>query len=361
MKSKNLVKIISLALVICLAVCGLSACSSKDIKLTVNNMGESKEINATTGMTVADALTKAEITLGEKDETDPEKSTKITEDLKEITVKRFAEVTVVYGDEKKQVSLVGGTVEDAVKEAGFKISDEIKPDAPLTDYLKDGMTINLVKGIKIKLTVDGKTSEVTTFMATVEAMLKEQKITLSGDDTVKPELSEKIKEDMEVIVSRVTFKEVTETEKISYGTEEKYSDSMEKGSREVSQQGVDGEKTVTYKVKYIDGKEDSREKIKEEVTKEPVKEIVTVGTKTSGGDSGSDDSDSGNNSGNNSDNSSDNGSSGGSGGGSDTDNDSGSSGGRTEVSRQDMPDCDGSGHGYYIVTYSDGSVEYKEY
>ena len=210
MKSKNLVKIISLALVICLAVCGLSACSSKDIKLTVNDMGESKEINATTGMTVADALTKAEITLGEKDETDPEKSTKITEDLKEITVKRFAEVTVVYGDEKKQVSLVGGTVEDAVKEAGFKISDEIKPDAPLTDYLKDGMTINLVKGIKIKLTVDGKTSEVTTFMATVEAMLKEQKITLSGDDTVKPELSEKIKEDMEVIVSRVTFKEVTE-------------------------------------------------------------------------------------------------------------------------------------------------------
>lgn len=223
------------------------------------------------------------------------------------------------------------------------------------------MTINLVKGIKIKLTVDGKTSEVTTFMATVEAMLKEQKITLSGDDTVKPELSEKIKEDMEVIVSRVTFKEVTETEKISYGTEEKYSDSMEKGSRKVSQQGVDGEKTVTYKVKYIDGKEDSREKIKEEVTKEPVKEIVTVGTKTSGGDSGSDDSDSGNNSGNNSDNSSDNGSSGGSGGGSDTDNDSGSSGGRTEVSRQDMPDCDGSGHGYYIVTYSDGSVEYIEY
>ena len=64
MKSKNLVKIISLALVICLAVCGLSACSSKDIKLTVNDMGESKEINATTGMTVADALTKAEITLG---------------------------------------------------------------------------------------------------------------------------------------------------------------------------------------------------------------------------------------------------------------------------------------------------------
>lgn len=345
MKPKILVKIISLALVICFAVCGLSACGAKDIKLTVKDMGEATEISATTGMTVSQALSKAEITLGEKDETDPEKSTKITEDLKEITIKRFAEVTVVYGDEKKQVSLVGGTVEDAVKEAGFKTSDEIKPDAPLTDYLKDGMTINLVKGIKVKLTADGKTTEVITFMATVDAMLKEQKITLSDDDTVKPELSEKIKEDMEIVVTRVTYKEETETEKISYETEEKYSDSMDQGSREVSQQGADGEKTVTYKVKYIDGKEDSREKIKEEVTKEPVKEIVTVGTKTSGGDNGSDDSGSDN----------------GSNGDSDTGNDGGSSGGRTEVSRQDMPDCDGSGHGYYIVTYSDGSVEYIDY
>lgn len=36
-------------------------------------------------------------------------------------------------------------------------------------------------------------------------------------------------------------------------------------------------------------------------------------------------------------------------------------GGRYEVSRQAYPDCDGSGHGYYEITYSDGSVETVEY
>lgn len=41
--------------------------------------------------------------------------------------------------------------------------------------------------------------------------------------------------------------------------------------------------------------------------------------------------------------------------------DNGDSGGKYEVSRQDMPDCDGSGHGYYIVIYSDGSTSYEEY
>lgn len=32
-----------------------------------------------------------------------------------------------------------------------------------------------------------------------------------------------------------------------------------------------------------------------------------------------------------------------------------------EVSRQKFDDCDGSGHGYYEITYSDGSVAYEEY
>ena len=35
--------------------------------------------------------------------------------------------------------------------------------------------------------------------------------------------------------------------------------------------------------------------------------------------------------------------------------------GKYEVSRQPYDDCDGSGHGYYEITYSDGSVSYEEY
>lgn len=38
-----------------------------------------------------------------------------------------------------------------------------------------------------------------------------------------------------------------------------------------------------------------------------------------------------------------------------------SAGGKTEVSRQAYDDCDGSGHGYYEITYSDGSTAIEEY
>lgn len=35
--------------------------------------------------------------------------------------------------------------------------------------------------------------------------------------------------------------------------------------------------------------------------------------------------------------------------------------GKTVVSKKAFYDCDGSGHGYYEITYSDGSVEYEDF
>ena len=35
--------------------------------------------------------------------------------------------------------------------------------------------------------------------------------------------------------------------------------------------------------------------------------------------------------------------------------------GRSVVSRTPFYDCDGSGHGYYEIVYSDGSIEYEEF
>jgi len=335
MKVKNYVKLLCVALVMCFVLCGLTACGAKAVTITVKDMGTETSIEATTGMTVAQALEAASIALATKDETVPEKDSKITDKVTEITVNRYAKVTVIYGDQKKELELFGATVDDAVKEAGFAVEADVKPDVPLTDYLKDGMTINLVKGVKLSLTVDGKTTEVTTYMSTIEDMLKEQNVKLGKDDEVSEDLKAKPTDGMQVTVHRVEYKEEKETEKVDYETEVKYSDSMSAGTSEVTQSGVEGEKEVTYKVKYVDGKEDSREKVSEKVTKEPVTEIVT---KSSASASGSSDSGSG---------------------------DSGSGGSASnepyEVGRTAVPNCDGSDHGYYVINWSDGSTTYEEY
>lgn len=316
MKSNIGIKLLCIAFVLCFTVGMLTACSGgKEMTVSVNDMGVKTEITAVSGTTVEEALKAAAIALGEKDETEPAKDTKLTEEITEITVKRYAKVTVVFGDDKKEVELVGGTVEDAVKAAALTTED-VTPDVPAADYLKDGMTINLVKGLKVSLTADGKTAEVASKAATVEDFLKEQGVTLGADDEVSAKLTDALTDGMQIVVKRVEYKTETVTETLDYQTEERYSDSMESGTSEVTQNGVEGEKEVTYKVKYVDGKEDSREVASEKVTKEAVNKIVTYGTHVNE---------------------------------------------VTIVSKQDMPDCDGSGHGYYIITYSDGTVDYEEY
>ena len=278
MRSKNMIKVICAVLVMCLAACCLSACGdSAPQKVTVTVIDGIIEIpvEIETGKTVKDALDAAKITLGDKDECEPKPEDKITEDTKKITVKRASE------------------------------------------------------DIKVSLTADGKTTEVTTSAATVQDLLNEQKITLGADDEVSEKLDAKITSGMNIVVKRVEYKEEKVKEAIDFTTEEQKSDSYPEGYSEVTQEGVKGEKEITYKVKYVDGKEESREKVSEKVVKEPVKKIVLVGTGT---DSGSDDG-----------------------------GDDGGDDGVYVVSTEPMPDCDADGHGTYLVTYSDGHQEFEYY
>lgn len=275
MRIKSMVKILCVAMALCLAMCVLTACGDEAKKVTVTVIDGIIEIpvEIETGKTVKDVLDAAKITLGDKDTCEPKLEDKITEDTKKVTVKRAAET-------------------------------------------------------KVSLTADGKTTEITTSAATVQALLDEQKITLGADDEVSEKLEAKLTAGMSIVVKRVEYKEEAAKEDIDFETEEKTSDSLAEGTTEVTQEGVKGEKEITYKVKYVDGKEESREKISEKITKEPVKKIVTVGTYV---DDGGDD-------------------------------DGGDSGdGRTIVSKVPMPDCDADGHGTYVVTYDDGSVEFLEF
>lgn len=339
-KPISVIGVIALVLAICSTMFCMAGCGA-DVKVKINDTGVTTEADANTDMTVKEIIEKAGITLGDKDETEPKADEKLGE-ATEITVKRYAKVTVKNGKDQKTVELVGGTVEDAVKKAGFTLDDSVACDVDKSSYLKDGMTITLTNSIEVTLTADGKTNKCKTIADTVKAFLDEQKITLGKDDEVSPKLEDKITAGMKITVKRVEYKEKKEKESVAFDTEEQQSSSLSAGETQVTQEGVNGEKEVTYKVKYVDGKETSKEKVSEKVTKEPVKKIVTVGTasQNSAPETPQQPQQSQN------------------------DNPQSSQaqqGGKTVVSKQAVYDCDGSGHGYYEITYSDGSKEYEEF
>ena len=190
-------------------------------------------------------------------------------------------------------------------------------------YLIDGMEIVVERQYSVTVIIDDEEERIITKAETVEALLEEQGIVLGDDDRITPELSTELSDGTEIVINRVSTKKIVEEEEIEYETEYEYTSSLYKGETKVKQEGENGIKEITYEVVYVDGEEESREVVKEEVTKEAVNRIILVGTKQKSTSS------------------------------------SGSS--KTVVSKEAVYDCDGSGHGYYIIEYSDGTTEYEDF
>lgn len=160
--------------------------------------------------------------------------------------------------------------------------------------------------------------------ATVEEVLKAAGIELGNFDQTEPDRKEAVKDGDTITIKRAEIKTETKTEEIPFDVQEAYSDTMASGESTVTQAGQNGQKEVTYNVAYIDGKEVKRKAVEEKVIKEAVPQIVTYGTGQGNQQQGGD-------------------------------------GGKYEVSREAFPNCADGSHGYYDITYSDGSHEYVEY
>jgi hypothetical protein len=78
--------------------------------------------------------------------------------------------------------------------------------------------------------------------------------------------------------SVVTTKTETVTEPIPFGSTSVDDATLAKGTTKVTNQGVNGSKTLTYKVTYTDGKQTGKELVSTKVNTEPVTQVTSVGT-----------------------------------------------------------------------------------
>ena len=317
-----------LALTLTLALLVLAGCAGNGggtatKTLTVVDGAERTEVTVDSKATVADALAELGITPGEKDEVTPALTEKPA-DGTEIVLKRFVTVNVVLPDGTvKTVELVGGTVADALNAAGVTVAADESVNINVNNALYP-LTGDIIvsKVFTVKLTADGKTAEYETGKTTVADFLANQGVQLGEKDRVTPAADELIEGSVEIVLQRVTATTETVTEDIPFETKKEYDDEMDKGSTRTRQIGENGRKEVTYKITLVDGEEESREVSEEKIIKEPVAQIYVEGTrevKETGAN------------------------------------------GKVIVSKEDVPDCAGSGHGEYVITYEDGSVEYVDY
>lgn len=195
-----------------------------------------------------------------------------------IKINRGYNVTVSYhGETFKTVGYKN--VANVIEQEKLEVSDKDTVNVSLESKLSDGMKIIIENPITVKIKVDGEVIKEETFSADVETILSRCGVELGEDDIVKPERGTVIKNNKTITVSRVTYKEVTKTEVEPFGTTYKDNSSMYKGATHVKSKGVNGEKEVVYKVKYVEGEKTSEEVVSETVTKKPVNQVVVRGTK----------------------------------------------------------------------------------
>jgi hypothetical protein len=77
---------------------------------------------------------------------------------------------------------------------------------------------------------------------------------------------------------KITYQTVVEKQDIPFGSTTTQSSSLSKGTTKVTTTGVNGTKSLTYKVTFSDGNQTKKELVKEEIIVQPVTQVTTVGT-----------------------------------------------------------------------------------
>ena len=218
----------------------------------------------------------------EKDETQPEGYSKITQVGSPGTITTTYEVT--YEDDvevsRKEISKVEDpkavdeiTVIGTSKMTERTLDEQV--DVPFkTVYVSD----NTLPAGESVVDVEGTPGQIVrTFLVSYRngkeigrTIVSEHKITDAVNRVVRVGNATPIVETTEL---------VDETESIDYNTLKEFSDQLPAGTTKVIQPGKKGQKTNRYSVTKVNGEETSRTFVESNITTDPVDEIIQVGTR----------------------------------------------------------------------------------
>src|SRR5690606_21087 len=161
----------------------------------------------------------------------------------------------------------------------IEVSEHDKVSPALDANVKADEKIEIKKAFLMTL-VDGTTEkQVWSTSTTVANFLKEQGIQLNEFDRVENDLSNVIKPQDKVIITRVEKVTDVVEEPVRFAIETKSDSSLLKGQEKVISKGEDGKVARTYEIVKENGQVVEKTLKSEEVVKEAKKQVVAVGTK----------------------------------------------------------------------------------
>jgi resuscitation-promoting factor RpfB len=249
----------------------------KSVNLSVD--GRTSAVHLFGSTLVGDVLASQNIKVGPHDLVAPAVSTKVSDGQK-VVVRYGRQLTVTVDGQTTSYWTTSTTVAGALSELGIR-ADSAKLSVSRSQPLgRAGLVMSITTPKAVTVTVDGKTLRTRTIAANVSDVLSELHVSVGAKDRVSPRMTTPLTAPgLDVVVARVTQKNVTANKSIDFGTTRKGDGTLYTGTTKTLTAGKAGSSLVTYLETWVDGKRESRTVTSSRVTTAPVTRILDVGTK----------------------------------------------------------------------------------
>lgn len=188
------------------------------------------------------------------------------------------DITVVVDGCPTKLVTYQKTFGSALKKSDIKIDVKDKIDKSLNSKIVNNDIITINRAVNLKVFVDNKELNIKSSEKDITLMLASEKIAISPTDKVSPSIASNLSKGMNVSITRVKTETINQTKSIDFKTVINKDNTLLKSKNNISQKGVNGEKTITLNVTYENGKEVTRKVVKETLVKEPKSKIIVQGT-----------------------------------------------------------------------------------
>ncbi|MFI2103157.1 transglycosylase family protein [Isoptericola sp. NPDC019693] len=249
----------------------------KSVTLDVD--GETRTLQTFSG-SVAGLLDAQGVEVGERDAVTPSADAALR-DGSQVVVRSGHELTVDVDGEQDDVWVTALDAEEALRGLDARGSDVSLVASRSGD--RASLPLQLDADQPVAVVADGTTTVVDDGSVGLEAILQGLGLTADADDRVFVEReTPKAQGDpaVRIVIERVETKKVTKKVAVDHKSRtEQDSDRYADLGSKVTQEGKDGERTLTYRVTTVDGDVVAKKKLSDKVTTKPVTEIVVEGTK----------------------------------------------------------------------------------
>ncbi len=247
----------------------------KAVSLSID--GRPQQVQTMAG-TVGALLEDQGIAVGDRDLLSPAPDTRLGEGT-EIAVRYSRPVDLTVDGARQTLWTTATSVDRAIDELGINTTGaDIRPGLA-TAVGRDGLAVTIATAKTVTIEAAGKKRTVTTTAPTVAGALAAAKIKVDRDDLLSVKPAAKLVDGAKFRYTEVTVSTATSKKRVPYETVRKNTAKLERGETDVDIRGVEGVRTITYRVVRHDGKTVSKKQASSKITRKPVVEVVLVGTK----------------------------------------------------------------------------------